>query len=172
METGMTLAAPRHLLTGNDLRFTPAPDPVPYGARMSDADVRPVSQPTTYDLANEPVEAAIALRWAHGMIDPFRDLQSNWDSYGGVPINDEAADFATRLLAALVVDRVPPPQAAPTSDGGLSFEWHRPNLDFVISISPPDEPSTAFFRSGADQWEIDDLSDPRFSDAISALSAG
>jgi hypothetical protein len=171
MEKGMTLAAPRHLLTGNDLRLTPIPDPVPYGARMTDVEVRPVAQPTTYDFADDRDEFDAALRWAHRVIDPFRDLPPNWDSYGGSPIDNDAAEYAGRLLAAIVVARVRPPQAAPTSDGGVSFEWHRQDVDFVITISP-DEPSTASFRSGPHAWEIDDFTDPRFSDALSALSLG
>jgi hypothetical protein len=159
---------PPHLLTGSDLRATPNTDPLPFGASMSDADVRPVSPPTSYDLASDNGEAA-ALRWAHRVVDQFQYLPPNWDSYGGVAVDEETADFAARLLAFLVIERVSPPQAFPTSDGGVSFEWHWPHLDSVMSVSPPGDRFSAFFKSEADQWEIDDLGDPRLWEAISAL---
>ena len=52
------------------------------------------------------------------------------------------------------------PQASPSPDGGVAIEWHRDDIDFIISIGPRDEPPSAYFSGIGEEWEIDDLRGP------------
>jgi hypothetical protein len=116
------------------------------------------------------------LEWGYEVIAPLRALPGSWDSYRAAPLNDAVADLGTNVFASLALLDVTPPQVFPTADGGLSLEWHRPDLDFVISLSPPwDEPPTAYFRTADQEWEASDIfrvPDPRFDVALSALREG
>lgn len=116
-----------------------------------------------------------AREWARSIVDSFRDLQEGWDSYGAMAVDPTAADLAEQLLAGMRRIRgLAMPQAAPSPDGGVSIEWHRTNLDLVISIGPRDEPPSAYFAGAGQEWEIDDLrqlSDGRFEAALDALTS-
>jgi hypothetical protein len=140
---------------------------------MSDEDVRPVSEAVPSSFANRDEEHA-AERWARSVVEPFRDLRQNWDSYGGYPLSSVTAEIGVGALTWIAMAGVPLPQTFPTGAGGLSVEWHRPDLDFVISLTPPDgdDPPSAYFRYANDEWEIDDLRvpDDRLGAAMAALA--
>ncbi len=140
---------------------------------ISEGVVRTVSEPATATVDFDSLRTQAAVSWASMVIDPLLSLPANWDSYGSAPLDGTVAKFGKGLLAGLAVQGVASPQAFPTADGGLSLEWHRPELDFVISISPPgEEPSTAYFRSSTDEWEIDNIHDPRIGAVLAALKEG
>ncbi len=151
---------------------------------ISEDDVRrPTSAPPDLNAPGRVIEmfewerqriAEINAReWARSIVDAFRNLQEGWDSYGAMTVDSTAADLAEQLLAEM--RRIPGlaiPQAAPSPDGGVSIEWHRTNLDLVISIGPGDEPPSAYFADAGQEWEIDDLrevTDGRFDAALDAL---
>jgi hypothetical protein len=140
---------------------------------MSDEDVWPVSDTSLSSFADSDEEHA-AERWARSVVEPFRDLRQNWDSYGGYPVSSATAEIGVGVLTWIALLGVSLPQTFPTSDGGLSIEWHRPDLDFVISLPPPDVgvPPTAYFRLGHDESEMDDLRVPdgRLEAAMAALA--
>lgn len=139
---------------------------------ISEGDVRPVTEATTQPIEFEELERQAAMDWASKVIDPLLSLRANWDSYGAVPLDISVARMGKGLLASLAIQKVASPQAIPTADGGLSLEWHRPELDFVISLAPPHEdPSTAYFRTATEHWEIDIFGDgsSRIGDALAAL---
>ena len=85
--------------------------------------------------------------------------------------------FAGMAELGLVPPEVPSPlnlfmNIPWTADGGLSFEWHRHDLDFVVSVAPPgEEPPSAYFRAPGEEWEIEDLrgDDVRLMLAFEAL---
>jgi hypothetical protein len=116
-----------------------------------------------------------AREWARSVVDAFRNLPEGWDSYGAMAVDPTAADLAEQLLAEL--RRIPGlaiPQAAPSPDGGVSIEWHRTNIDLVISVGPGDEPPSAYIANAGQEWEIPDLrgpSDGRFEAALDALTS-
>ncbi len=64
-------------------------------------------------------------------LESFRDLGADWDSYGGVPISEDAIRMAVRLLNELsfksLAPDLAPSHVAPVSDGGVLIEWRRPN---------------------------------------------
>jgi hypothetical protein len=140
---------------------------------MSDDDVRPIENFVVSSLADEYEEFA-AQQWARSVIEPFANLRHNWDSYGAYPLDPDAAEIGVGVLAWIARAGVPLPQTFPTADGGLSLEWHRPSLDFVISLTPPDgkEPPSAYFRSATEEWEQDDLRvlDGRLDAAMAVLA--
>jgi hypothetical protein len=117
-----------------------------------------------------------AFSWAQAVIDPIRLLPPGWDSHSAAPLDSWVGRFGIGLLATLAIQRVNPPQVFPTADGGLSLEWHRPDIDLVIYLSPPtEEPSSAFLRWNGSEWEVPDLfgaPDPRVNEVLSALRAG
>jgi hypothetical protein len=143
---------------------------------ITEGDVVPVATGTDFTVDLGELRQRAALEWAADVMEPLRSLPPNWDSYGAEPMNTSVAGLGISLLAALALIDVAPPQAFPTADGGLSLEWHRANLDFVISLSPPDEePPSAYFRTPSVQWEVDDIlraPDPRIDAALSALKEG
>jgi hypothetical protein len=139
---------------------------------MSDEDVMPVSEGIS-SFSDRDEERA-AERWARSVVDPFRDLRENWDSYGGLPVSRATADIGVAALTWIALAGLPLPQTFPTAAGGMSIEWHRSDLDFVISLTPREggEPPSAYFRSGNNEWEMDDLRVPdgRLDAAMSALA--
>lgn len=162
----------------SDLSTGRAANPWSGGGRqrvaMSEDDIRPVSAPLEVDIEYLMDTRRAARTWATLAIEPLRNLTPNWDSYGSLPLDPFVADLGIQLLVDLAMAEVPAPQTFPTPDGGLSLEWHRPELDFVISLAPPgEEPPSAFFRARDEEWEIADLteSDGRFNAAIAALKA-
>jgi len=65
-------------------------------------------------------------------------LQAGWDGHQGVPVNVTIANYAYRLLGALLVrPGVPLPSITPMSYGGLLLEWHRKGWDVEIEIDAP-----------------------------------
>lgn len=143
---------------------------------ITGGDVVPVATSPGFAFDFEELRQRAALEWAAVVMEPLRGLPPNWDSYGAEPMNPSVVGLGTSLLAALALVKVAPPQAFATADGGLSLEWHRPDLDFVISLSPPDEELPgAYFRTPAEQWEVTDflrVPDPRLGSALSALREG
>jgi hypothetical protein len=141
---------------------------------MSDEDVRPVVVNATRSSLFDPFDRErAATRWALSVVEPLRELPVNWDSYGGFPVDDDAAEIGVSILTWIAMAALPLPQTFPTADGGLSVEWHRPDVDLVISLTAPDEdPPSAYYRSGDEEWEIEDLRVPdgRLDAALAALA--
>ncbi len=90
------------------------------------------------------------------------NLAENWDSYGGHPVDPDVARFAYRLIGELLGPAQPLPALIPTSQGGLSLEWHAIDFDVQVNI-PPEDDVEVFYRDHGDEWEGDLL------DAIPAL---
>lgn len=144
---------------------------------ISESDVRhPDTEPLSVFewIERERAAQTSAREWARSVVDPIRVLPEGWDSHGAMAIDPAAADLAVQLLAAL--RRIPglaTPQAAPSRDGGVSLEWHRTNLDLVVSIGPGHEPPSAYFLARGREWEIPDLREPsdgRFEAALDSLT--
>jgi len=57
-------------------------------------------------------------------LSPLRDLSHNWDSYGAVPITEDALRVAEAVAFV------------PTCDGGVQIELHGGGVDIEIEIGP------------------------------------
>ncbi len=98
-------------------------------------------------------------------IRPLLDLPPDWDSYGGLPIDKQSADFATALLIYLGNRYVEPPSVVPTSKGGVSLEWYRPTLEvgFEVRPGPRGHPQLSIFYSNdatGVEWEDEYAKEP------------
>ena len=79
-------------------------------------------------------------RWISSVlpaIDEFIRLPQGWDSYSGKPLKLDTGMFALQLLYDVMNPRVPVPLVAPTSPGGVQFEWHQERLDLELCINAP-----------------------------------
>ncbi len=73
----------------------------------------------------------------------FERLGPNWDTYGAEPVSHEALDLSRRLVRAIEArlmrgapGTVRPFFVAPTSDGGIQFEWKTTDIAAELEISP------------------------------------
>jgi hypothetical protein len=60
---------------------------------------------------------------AVGSLIALRLLPTNWDSYGGAPLEDVHARAAIQFLHAVMTDYLPLPDFIPLADGGVELEW-------------------------------------------------
>ena len=60
---------------------------------------------------------------AVGSLIALRLLPTNWDSYGGAPLEDVHARAAIQLLQSVMTDYLPLPDFIPLADGGVELEW-------------------------------------------------
>lgn len=75
-------------------------------------------------------------------IGQFAKLPNDWDSYGGIVIDERCIDRALEILKYLILlnDRfnfeVPPPFVAPLSTGGIQIEWEEGDRYLEIGLVP------------------------------------
>lgn len=60
--------------------------------------------------------------------------QIDWDSYGALPLQQEAAINAVRFFCQVMYDRTPAPQVVPTNTGDIQLEWHIHGIDLEVEI--------------------------------------
>jgi hypothetical protein len=70
-------------------------------------------------------------------VQEFLRLPPDWDSYGGVPLKLDTGMFALQLLYDVMTPRVPVPLVAPTSTGGIQFEWHQDGFELELCVTAP-----------------------------------
>jgi hypothetical protein len=61
---------------------------------------------------------------AEKTLNRFEKLESNWDGYGGRPINPAVIREARDLVARIAGHISDAPVIVPTSRGGVQLEWH------------------------------------------------
>lgn len=61
-------------------------------------------------------------------------LESNWDSYDGLPIDDRCLEHAFAIMRMMPHWWTP----VPCSDGSMQLERHAGGMDFTLSISTAD----------------------------------
>lgn len=67
-------------------------------------------------------------------IQRLLSLKPNWDSYGSLPVNPEAAVSALRFLGWATRWNTVPPHLIPTSSGDIQLEWHLNGFDLEIEV--------------------------------------
>ena len=99
-------------------------------------------------------------------------LERNWDTYGGSPIDLRCADAALNLAFNILPNDIPVPSIVPTSRGGLQLEWHTRSVDLEVEFLSATR-VCGLFEDHIDgtSWEKDLSSDlGPLVDAISTLS--
>ena len=84
-------------------------------------------------------------------LSKFRELRPNWNSYGAVPVTEDAITAAKDLFASLQsifqgltgccwddqrCCALAPVATVPLDDGGVGIEWSLPGMEIEISIGP------------------------------------
>jgi hypothetical protein len=70
-------------------------------------------------------------------VQEFLRLPVGWDTYNGVPLKLDTGMFALQLLYDVMNARVPVPLVAPTSGGGIQFEWHQDGFELELCVNAP-----------------------------------
>jgi len=87
------------------------------------------------------VDETARFSWVERVIGEILRLQKlpeNWDSYGALRIDDQAAVIACYLIRkAAKRANIPEPTVVPTSIGGIQLEWHTSGIDFELEVLPP-----------------------------------
>ncbi len=95
--------------------------------------------------------------WLRQVVDQLNIIsaaESNWDSYGALPINTALLLSAFNVLVNSMHDETPAPSLIPLSAGGLQIEWHQHGIDIEVEVTDPRQ-FLVFFRDrnrGKD-WE-------------------
>lgn len=87
-------------------------------------------------------------------LESFADLEPNWDSYDGIPTKKEHIETAKNIINILT-HFTEYPDPVPTSDGGVSLEWHEWHArGYVWVIGIDDEGISVFISDGINEYEI------------------
>ena len=82
-------------------------------------------------------------------------LPRDWDSYGGVAVNQRSAARALWFLSRSLERDSDAPWVVPLGDGGVQLEWHRPGFDVEIVFSESGNEATVFDEARGIEWEGD-----------------
>ena len=61
-------------------------------------------------------------------LNSFLELEDKWDSYGGVPITNQAVDAARRIIN----ESCRTPEVGPLPNGGIDIEWG----ELLVKVQP------------------------------------
>ena len=86
-------------------------------------------------------------------------LEPNWDSYGGRPVNAHEAEGLLKLLRDVMGHSTPAPAIVPTNRGGVQAEWHRNGIDLEIETLRPSRFHVTFGDSDGIEWDAEVASD-------------
>ena len=64
-------------------------------------------------------------------------LPKGWDGSDSMPVKNEIADSALRVLCHIYQDQLPIPSLVPGADGSLQIEWHCGHYDIELDILEP-----------------------------------
>jgi hypothetical protein len=117
--------------------------------------------------------ATLDRRLAH-----LRNLNENWDTYGGLPPSESAIEQTRQLLSAVATTATArtgrsslPPVIAPTSDGGILLEWTTEHTDLEVEISEAGLLHTLQTRRNADGEQYDEREDLTVSEVVNLVAS-
>lgn len=87
-------------------------------------------------------------------LQELASLQPNWDTYGALPIDQLAIDYAATMLQLLQQQNILPPSIVPMCDGGLQLEWHVRGWDVEWEIHQDGVNGDAFWQCGTAQEQV------------------
>ncbi len=135
------------------------PDPcIVDAARTSTGDLALISDPLRSPIR---VNSAVLVEGLDAALTKIRELEGlppNWDSYQGLPPSRSALSRSYELIQALVNQSLPMPGViAPTSKGGLQFEWSGPTGELEAELRPDGTCDLLLSRDSGDR-ELEDVS--------------
>ena len=69
-------------------------------------------------------------------VEEIRSTGANWDSYGSPPLTAAAYEQTFAIISLLARARVPQPDLAPVSGGGLQFTWTLQDRSVELEVLP------------------------------------
>ena len=79
------------------------------------------------------------LKETYDRIAALEALKENWDSYGGLPVANDAISMLRMLLSNLDIEDMPTPHVAPLPDGGIGLHWRVGARDLEIEVEATGE---------------------------------
>jgi hypothetical protein len=112
-------------------------------------------------------------KWVAAVAEEFVSLNAlnhGWDGYGAGPIRSDVLNFATELLARIMLPGTPPPHLTPMSHEGIMIEWHQHGIELEIEIEAPAQVWVCISVDGQEEeWPMrNDFN--ALSDSISELT--
>ncbi len=89
-------------------------------------------------------------------IDRLSELPDDWDSYGGLPLSDEAVGATLDLLSYFGPEYLAP-EVYPSPDGGLLLQWETPSSAIEIEVGPSRRFDLLIIPKGEEPLELERL---------------
>lgn len=103
----------------------------------------PVNFDGLYTFSNQCYVSVItqkrASHWIQTILDRFgsiSELTDDWDGYGSPAPETQTLIAALEVLRQFMPASVATPSVAPTTTGGIQFEWHQGGWDIEIEVFP------------------------------------
>lgn len=173
-----TLADVPYTMSDRDLRYVESAVCAVRDAVLTRAHHEPCEIPLSFPGGTVVIRVLGAVpAWLEptaAVLEELLWLDSNWDSYGALPVDVDQAFTVLELLGRVMNNDTPHPQLVPTNRGGVQVEWHRSGIDVEIETLMPGRLSVSYEDSNRDEeseWEQDLADDwTRLSRALARLS--
>ena len=104
-------------------------------------------------------------------------LESDWDSYGALPVSPVAFVKACQLLidvkyslSALVGEQLLPSDVAPIADGSLQMEWRGPHGQLEVEIKPDVDFSYLLIKGEGSDRKFEEKNQVSLSEVLNVVS--
>lgn len=104
-------------------------------------------------------------------------LESDWDSYGALPVSPVAFVKTCQLLidvkyslSALVGEQLLPSDVAPIADGSLQLEWRVPHGKLEVEIKPDMDFSYLLLRGEGSERKFEEKDRVSLSEVLNVVS--
>jgi hypothetical protein len=90
-------------------------------------------------MKEEAIADAEPPAWVVEVVPELLRLQSlprDWDSYGGLPVDEAHASTAWRFLESVMSENLPLPDLVPLPDGGIQLEWDQDGTQLSFTAEP------------------------------------
>lgn len=101
--------------------------------------------------------------WIREALDKIKGFLAHdvgWDTYDGQPLTEVALQRGLTALGLIEAYGLPAPFVAPTSPGGILFEWEREDVDAQFEVGPDGRFSLYVDHSDGTEVEPEELDDP------------
>jgi hypothetical protein len=95
------------------------------------------------------------LKETYDRIAALEALKENWDSYGGLPVANQAISMLRMLLSNLDIEDMPTPHLAPLPDGGIGLHWRVAARDLEIEVEATGEVRSLRTNVGGESIPVD-----------------
>jgi hypothetical protein len=109
--------------------------------------------PEEEEQSDPPAEIPLWISDALVGIFSYLSLPVNWDSYGGLPLDQRHARTAWRFLERFMAHDTPLPDFVPLADGGIQLEW-QVDGDLLSFTVEDDAPPAVWVSTSTESREV------------------